>query len=113
MLVVVDCDGAGLMTRLVSFEARQLDDALEELDRRRVELGGSEIMAKVWARTRDFARAGNPETLERFLTEDFVDIDQRSLGKGNSKPHGVLGNCSGRLGCWHGALQRRGRRVVW
>ena len=72
----------GRAVRADTFAEDQLDDALDELDRQWIELGGSPVIAACWAQWRRTFEPGNVDQPALPLTDDFIDVDHRELGKG-------------------------------
>ena len=72
----------GVVRRLVAYESRQLAEALDELDRRWVRLGGTPAVAEMSSKFGSASRDGDLVRVRELLTDDFVSIDRRMTGMG-------------------------------
>ena len=93
------------------YDEDQLGEALDELDRQWVDLGGPTQIVDVWRRFRHVMANFDPDALRECLSEDFVDVDHRRVGMGErnvdeyvkSAPGDVSGE---RFGVWVRQFER-------
>ena len=72
----------GTAIRATTFDPHQLDEALDELDRQWIQLGGPRQNVELGAAIVAALRRGDVDQVRLMLTDDYVDIDHRPLGMG-------------------------------
>ena len=73
----------GLIQTYSRFSRDEFDEALNELDRRWLDMVGDPPDAAAgWSRARRAMREGDIDLIRSTIHRDFVDVDHRSLGKG-------------------------------